>query len=75
MRLARACARYGRMWEEKEEEFLKSYIEDSFRPCFKGVRDFDASKFFKILQGFPVILQGFSMRFWVFLGLLRVEVP
>ena len=45
--LARACARYGRMWEEKEEEFLKSYIEDSFRPCFKGVREFGV---FKIVQ-------------------------
>jgi hypothetical protein len=60
---------------KKEEEFLKSYIEGSFRPLFSGVREFDASKFFKILQGFPVILQGFSMPFWVFRGLFRVEVP
>ena len=63
------------MWEEKEEEFLKSYIEDPFGPLFSGVREFDASKFFKILQGFPAILQGFSMPFQAFGGRFRVEVP
>jgi hypothetical protein len=31
---------------KKEEEFLTSCIEGSFRPLFSGVREFDASKFY-----------------------------
>ena len=59
---------------KKEEEFLKSYIGDSFRPFSKGVRDFDASSGFKKLQGSSPIVQGLSTPILAFARRLPVEV-
>jgi len=58
---------------KKEEEFLKSCIEDSFRPLFSGVREFTASNGFKEFQGFPVKLQDFSTPFRTFRGLFALK--
>ena len=70
-----ARARYGRVWDEKEEEFLTFYIEGSFRPLFSGVCEFNPSKFVKIRQGFPVICQDFSKAIRAFGALFRVDDP
>jgi len=60
---------------KKEEEFLKSYIEGSFRPLFSGVREFTASNGFKEFQGFSPIVQGLSTPIRVLRCRLHVESP